>query len=209
MNQHRIRPGRAFRIAGAALGGAVVALLVFVGPAAAATGTVHTTSGASLTVRSGPHTTSTAVGSVADGASITFDCQIHGDSVVGVYGPTDLWDHISTGYVSDAYVYTGSDGTVAPLCGGSSTPTCSTSGLGDPNTCAQAVSWAKSHETTTYHADYYNLCDHVAGLAYGFPASGSTTAYGTGRRYRPRTGTSATRTYRPAASPSSPAEPAT
>jgi len=55
--------------------------------------------------------------------------------------------------------------------------TCSASGLGDPNTCAQAVSWAKSHETTTYHADYYDRCDHVVGLAYGWSASGSTTAY--------------------------------
>ncbi|HEY2738268.1 MAG TPA: peptidase inhibitor family I36 protein, partial [Thermoanaerobaculia bacterium] len=55
--------------------------------------------------------------------------------------------------------------------------TCSTSGLGDPNTCAQAVSWATSHETTTYHADYYDRCDHVVGLAYGWSASGSTTAY--------------------------------
>ncbi|MEV8516048.1 peptidase inhibitor family I36 protein [Dactylosporangium sp. NPDC051484] len=55
--------------------------------------------------------------------------------------------------------------------------TCSTSGLGDPNTCAEAVSWAKSHETTTYHADYDGWCDHVVGLAYGWSASGSTTAY--------------------------------
>jgi hypothetical protein len=59
----------------------------------------------------------------------------------------------------------------------SSGDTCSTSGLGDPNTCAQAVAWAKAHETTTYHADYYDRCDHVMGLAYGFSASGSTTAY--------------------------------
>jgi len=59
----------------------------------------------------------------------------------------------------------------------SSGASCSTSGLGDPNTCAQAVAWAESHETTTYHADYYDRCDHVVGLAYGFSASGSTTAY--------------------------------
>ncbi len=59
----------------------------------------------------------------------------------------------------------------------SSGTSCSTSGLGDPNTCAQAVAWAESHETTTYHADYYDRCDHVVGLAYGFSASGSTTAY--------------------------------
>lgn len=55
--------------------------------------------------------------------------------------------------------------------------TCSTSGLGDPHSCAQAVSWAKSHETTSYHGDYYRRCDHVVGLAYGFSASGSETAH--------------------------------
>ena len=51
------------------------------------------------------------------------------------------------------------------------------SGFGDPNTCGQAVAWAKAHETTTYHADYYDRCDHVMALAYGWSASGSTTAY--------------------------------
>jgi len=54
---------------------------------------------------------------------------------------------------------------------------CSTSGLGDPNTCAQAVSWAKAHETTAYHSEYDGMCDHVVALAYGWSASGSTTAY--------------------------------
>jgi hypothetical protein len=53
---------------------------------------------------------------------------------------------------------------------------CSIAGLGDPHTCAQAVTWAKNHITTAYHADYYRACDHLVGLAYGFPHSGSTTA---------------------------------
>ena len=53
---------------------------------------------------------------------------------------------------------------------------CSIAGLGNPNTCAQAVTWAKNHITTTYHADYYRACDHLVGLAYGFPHSGSATA---------------------------------
>jgi cell wall-associated NlpC family hydrolase len=39
------------------------------------------------------------------------------------------------------------------------------------------VTWAKNHETTTYHSDYYDRCDHVMALAYGWSASGSTTAY--------------------------------
>ncbi|PCC67748.1 Peptidase family M23 [Nannocystis exedens] len=79
------------------------------------TGTVNT-SGVALTVRSGPSTGSTAVGSVQDGATVTITCQKHGTSVTGTYGTTTLWDFIGTGYVSDAYVNTGSDGQVAPTC---------------------------------------------------------------------------------------------
>lgn len=173
MNRDRVWLRRTLQSAGAAFAASAAAVFLLVSPAAAATGVVHTDSGASLNIRSGPHTTSTIVGSVADGTTISFNCQTHGDTVTGKYGTSDIWDHVSTGYVSDTYVYTGSDGLVAPLCGST---TCSTSGLGDPNTCSEAVTWAKNHETTTYHSDYYNRCDHVMALAYGFPASGSLTA---------------------------------
>ncbi|WP_176560182.1 CHAP domain-containing protein [Brevibacillus dissolubilis] len=78
-------------------------------------GTVNT-SGISLNVRSGPGTSYSIVGSVADGASVTIKCQKRGESVTGTYGTTTLWDNIGSGYVSDAYVYTGSDGQVAPTC---------------------------------------------------------------------------------------------
>jgi hypothetical protein len=78
-------------------------------------GTVNT-SGPSLTVRSSPSTGATAVGSVADGAKVTITCQKHGSSVTGTYGTTTLWDFIGKGYVSDAYVSTGSDGQIAPTC---------------------------------------------------------------------------------------------
>lgn len=79
-------------------------------------GTVGTDSGAAVTVRSGPGTAYSAVGSVADGASVTIRCQTKGQSVTGKYGTTALWDQIGSGYISDAYVYTGSDGQVAPNC---------------------------------------------------------------------------------------------
>ena len=79
------------------------------------TGTVNT-SGVSLTARSGPSTSSDAVGSVSDGAQVNITCQKHGTSVTGTYGTTTLWDFIGTGYISDAYVSTGSDGQVAPTC---------------------------------------------------------------------------------------------
>ncbi len=85
------------------------------GSGSGVTGTVNT-SGAPLTIRSGPSTGATAVGSVADGAKVTIKCQKHGSSVTGTYGTTTLWDFIGSGYVSDAYVNTGSDGQVAPTC---------------------------------------------------------------------------------------------
>ena len=79
------------------------------------TGTVNT-AGADLTVRAKPDTSSASVGSVADGAKVTITCQINGTTVTGTYGTTSLWDFVGNGYVSDAYVATGSDGQVAPTC---------------------------------------------------------------------------------------------
>lgn len=74
------------------------------------------TNGADLTVRSGPSTSFAAVGSVADGANVTIKCQKIGQSVTGTFGTTSLWDNIGSGFVSDAFVSTGSDGQVAPTC---------------------------------------------------------------------------------------------
>ena len=79
------------------------------------TGTVNT-AGAPLTIRKDASTSSEAVGSVPDGAKVTITCQKNGTSISGTYGTTTLWDFIGTGYVSDAYVLTGSDGQVAPTC---------------------------------------------------------------------------------------------
>jgi surface antigen len=104
-----------------ALAGAI-GLSVVAGGAAiadAATGTVHTSS-ARLTVRSGPGTGYQAVTSLRKGSKVTISCQTTGTTVRGTYGTSNIWDRVGSGrYVSDAYVYTGSDGRVAPRCGGS------------------------------------------------------------------------------------------
>ncbi len=85
----------------------------------AATGTVKT-SAASLSVRKGPGTSYGKVGTVAKGTKVNISCQTTGSSVKGTYGTSNIWDKIGTGrFVSDAYIYTGSDGRVAPNCGGS------------------------------------------------------------------------------------------
>ncbi|MGN9894153.1 peptidoglycan DD-metalloendopeptidase family protein [Micromonospora sp. L31] len=83
-----------------------------------ASGTVNT-AGADLTVRSGPGTGYSAVGSVADGASVTIYCQTTGTTVTGTYGTSSIWDRIGSGrFISDAYVYTGHDGWIpnVPRC---------------------------------------------------------------------------------------------
>lgn len=80
------------------------------------TGTVNT-NGADLNVRSGPGTSYSIVGQVSDGQKVTIICQVRGETITGTYGTTSLWDKIGAGqYISDAYVYTGSDGQVAPTC---------------------------------------------------------------------------------------------
>jgi cell wall-associated NlpC family hydrolase len=94
--------------------------------AASATGTVNTTGnpGPALTVRAQPTAASAAVGRRSDGATITIVCQTYGQQVTGTYGTTTIWDKVTSGgYVSDAYIKTGSDGLVAPLCTGTTPPT--------------------------------------------------------------------------------------
>ena len=132
--QRLSRTARAASLAGIAC----VLVLAVADPAAAAvTGVVHTTSGAALNIRATPSTTATIVGTVADGTSVSIDCQAVGSSVTGTYGTSTLWDHITgKGYVSDTYTYTGSDGWVAPACAGASgTAACDVSTISNPRTC--------------------------------------------------------------------------
>lgn len=74
------------------------------------------TAGAPLTVRAGPGTGYAAKGYLANGTYVTIRCQTTGQRISGTYGTTRIWDKVGNGYVSDAYVYTGSDGRVAPSC---------------------------------------------------------------------------------------------
>ena len=85
------------------------------GGSAGVAGRVNT-AGAPLTVRAGASTSTAAIGSIADGTHVTIRCQKRGQSITGTYGTTTLWDDIGNGFVSDAYVSTGSDGQVAPTC---------------------------------------------------------------------------------------------
>lgn len=74
------------------------------------------TAGTSLTVRAGTSTSTSAIGAIADGTWVTISCQKRGQTITGTYGTSSLWDDIGNGFVSDAYMLTGSDGQVAPTC---------------------------------------------------------------------------------------------
>ena len=74
------------------------------------------TSGGALTVRQAASSNAAALGSVSDGAHVTISCQKRAQTVNGTYGSSSLWDKIGAGFISDAYVSTGSDGQVAPTC---------------------------------------------------------------------------------------------
>jgi uncharacterized protein YraI len=143
-------------------------LLVPSGAAFAATGTVNT-AGSPLTVRAAPGTGYDAWSSVADGAKITILCQTPGSSVTGTYGTSTIWDMISNGgFVSDAYVYTGSDGYVEHQCVYSANPP-----RANPRGINSAISWEFARLGSTA---YENQCMHFQAEAYGWSYSGFPTA---------------------------------
>ncbi|MGX7824199.1 peptidoglycan DD-metalloendopeptidase family protein [Actinokineospora sp. 24-640] len=81
------------------------------------TGTVDAGSNSSVNLRSGPGLNHSAVGTVADGATVSIVCTARGGSVQGVWGTTDLWNKLTTdNWISDGFVNTGSDTPVAPAC---------------------------------------------------------------------------------------------
>ncbi|MBO4208165.1 peptidoglycan DD-metalloendopeptidase family protein [Micromonospora echinofusca] len=80
-------------------------------------GVVDTNGGGTLTRRSGPGTGYGAVGSLADGATVSISCSANGTSHTGRYGTTSLWNRLTDGsWVSDAYLWTGVNGAINGWC---------------------------------------------------------------------------------------------
>ncbi|MGW2567727.1 SH3 domain-containing protein [Streptomyces sp. NPDC001537] len=102
--------------------GAAGALLMVMGSAATANAATvrfyDVAPGVRLNVRSGPGTQYSIVRILPEGAKVPIYCQTPGTSVSGPYGTSNIWDNIDDNqFVSDTYVYTGTDGYVAPRCG--------------------------------------------------------------------------------------------
>jgi uncharacterized protein YraI len=150
---------------------AATAALLVTGTATAAyaaSGTVNT-AGSALTVRAAPGTGYDAFGSVNDGASVTILCQTSGSSVSGTYGTSTLWDMIgSGGFIADAYVYTGSDGRVAPACDYAAAPP-----RANPRGANAAISYEFARLGSTAEEGW---CMRFQAQAYGWSASGWASA---------------------------------
>jgi len=80
-------------------------------------GIVDTVDGTSLNKRSGPGTGYPVVGSVADAATVSISCSKNGTTHEGRWGATAMWNKLTDGtWVSDAFLYTGTDGPVNGWC---------------------------------------------------------------------------------------------
>lgn len=138
------------------------------GVAFAASGTVNT-AGSPLTVRAAPGTSFDAWTSIDDGTAITITCQTPGSSVTGTYGTSSIWDMLpGGGFVSDAYVNTGSDGYVEHRCVYAGSPP-----RANPRSVNSAISWEFARLGSTA---YENLCLHFQAEAFGWSYSGFSTA---------------------------------
>ncbi|MFD0316536.1 SH3 domain-containing protein [Streptomyces flavalbus] len=108
---------RSILLAGAGTG----ALITVVGTASAASAEAvryyDVAPGVRLNVRGGPGTNYPITRVLSEGAKVPIYCQTPGTTVTGPYGTTNIWDNIANAeFVSDAYVYTGSDGYIRPRC---------------------------------------------------------------------------------------------
>lgn len=86
-------------------------------PSTKARGTVSVNPSTTLGVRYVPVQRSKQFRQLKNGATVRIICQTRGSKVSGTFGTTRIWDKLKGGgYVSDAYVNTGSDRRVAPSC---------------------------------------------------------------------------------------------
>lgn len=93
---------------------------------ASAVGTGRIIASPCLNLRTSPATSASVLTCVPYNTSVTIDCTATGTWITGPYGPTSLWDHIryggGSGFVTDAYVYTGTNNPVAGTCGSAPPP---------------------------------------------------------------------------------------
>lgn len=110
-----------------------------------------------LNLRTSPNSGAAVLGCIPYNTTITIACTENGSSMTGPYGTTTIWDKTTwsgkTGYVTDAYVYTGSNGAVAGKC----SPPASTK-------AENALKWANARIGET---GWNGWCEKFVENAYG------------------------------------------
>lgn len=87
------------------------------GGAKPANGVVKVNRGYTLSVHSAPSADAPVIRKLARNQRVRIVCQTAGSTMTGRFGTSNLWDKLAKGgYVTDTFVYTGSDGRVAPDC---------------------------------------------------------------------------------------------
>ena len=73
-----------------------------------------------LNLRAGPNGNTRLVGCIPQNTMINIQCTAQGNAVTGPYGTETIWDRTTyngtTGFVADAWVYTGTNSAAAPSC---------------------------------------------------------------------------------------------
>jgi len=99
-----------------------VKILPVVGPSDTVLAPVAWTGGVGLNLRTSPTPYSARIVpySISDGTYMAIDCAVWGETVHSSRGTTNLWDRVQVngvaGYVLDAYVDTGTNQPVRPIC---------------------------------------------------------------------------------------------
>lgn len=80
---------------------------------AATTGVVRSES---ANVRSSPKLSDNIVERLPYNTIVEITCYVRGESYVGIWGTTDIWYRMKSGWISDGVIYTGSDSPVTQKC---------------------------------------------------------------------------------------------
>ena len=133
-----------------------------------AKGTVRTT-GKKLNVRAAPGTQYTSFKKLGNSTKVTILCQTEGSKVKGPFGTSTIWDMLSYGgFVSDAYIKTGSDGYVTDKCDRSPQPK-----KANPRSADQAISWQFSRLGSVKGEQW---CLRFQAQSFGYVRAGIPTA---------------------------------
>ncbi len=141
-----------------------LAIVLSAAPAhAAAQVRVSVPSGLPLNIRNAPALSGAVTGSLANGTVVTITCYVRGDAVEGIGGVTNVWDQLSGGgWVTDAFLETGSNAPVVPLCGSSAQ-------FKLPFPAGRAYTITQAAGSSFSHNDAYNRHAIDFGMPVGVP----------------------------------------